>query len=62
MPIKFDREKINVTTIDIEVASDEGFPYPEQAEHPVISITAKNNIDNKFYVWGLYDYDDSQKG
>jgi len=54
--IKFDRERINVTTIDIEVASDEGFPFPEEAHHPVISITCKNNIDNVYYVWGLYDY------
>ena len=28
--ITFERERINVTTIDIEVASDEGFPFPEQ--------------------------------
>jgi len=57
--IKFDRDKINVTTIDIEVASDDGFPLPEEAAHPVISITVKNNIDNTYYVWGLYDYDAS---
>ena len=55
--IKFDRAKINVTTIDIEVASDDGFPFVEQAAHPVISITMKNNIDNIYRVWGLYDYE-----
>ena len=55
--INFDREKVNVTTIDIEVASDAGFPHPEDAAHPVIAITCKNNIDNVYYVWGLYDYD-----
>ena len=54
--IIFDREKINVTTIDIEVASDEGFPFPEESKHEVISITAKNNIDNVFYVWGSREY------
>ena len=57
--IKFDRDKINVTTIDIEVASDDGFPFVEQAAHPVISITMKNNIDNIYYVWGLYDYEEN---
>lgn len=57
--IKFDRNRINVTTIDIEVASDDGFPEPDRAAHQVISITCKNNIDNVYYVWGLYDYDDS---
>lgn len=55
--IEFDRDKINVTTIDIEVASDDGFPEPDRADHPVITITVKNNIDNTYYVWGLGDYD-----
>lgn len=55
--IKFDRDLINVTTIDIEVASDDGFPFVEQAAHPVISITMKNNITDTYYVWGLNDYD-----
>ena len=54
--IEFDRDIINVSTIDIEVASDDGFPTPEEAAYPVISITIKNNIDNIYYVWGLYDY------
>lgn len=57
--IKFERDKVNVTTIDIEVASDEGFPHASEAAHPVIAITCKNNIDNIYYVWGLYDYDAS---
>ena len=55
--IEFDRNKVNVTTIDIEVASDDGFPEPDKAENPVISITTKNNIDNTYHVWGLGDYD-----
>ena len=57
--IEFDRDLINVSTIDIEVASDDGFPTPDEAAYPVISITIKNNIDNIYYVWGLYDYDPS---
>ena len=43
---------LNVSTIDIEVASDDGFPTPEEANYPVISITIKNNIDGVYYVWG----------
>lgn len=58
--IDFDRSLINVTVIDIEVASDNGFPVPELAEHEVISITVKSNIDNIYHVWGLYDYDPSK--
>tara|TARA_B100000459_G_scaffold147433_1_gene117322 strand:+ start:7089 stop:9581 length:2493 start_codon:yes stop_codon:yes gene_type:complete len=55
--IEFDRNKINVTTIDIEVASDDGFPEPQKADHKIISICMKNNIGNTYYVWGLGEYD-----
>ena len=55
--IKYDREAINTTTIDIEVASDDGFPEPDAADYPVITITTKNNIDNFYHVWGMYDYE-----
>ena len=55
--IKFDRSKINVTSFDIEVESGDGFPEPNLAEQPVISIVTKNNIDNVYYVWALKDFD-----
>jgi DNA polymerase elongation subunit (family B) len=57
--IEFDRDVINVTSIDIEVQSDQGFPRPEEANHPVTAITIKNNIDNVYYVWGMGDWDHS---
>ena len=57
--IKFNQDQINIATIDIEVASDAGFPEPDEAAHPVISITIKNNQSDTYYVWGLYDYDTS---
>ena len=55
--IEFDRNQINVTSIDIEVESDDGFPEPESADKAIISITTKNNIDDIYYVWGLRPYD-----
>jgi DNA polymerase elongation subunit (family B) len=55
--IKFDREKIRVHNIDIEVASDAGFPEPDQAAHPVIAICIKDSILNTYFVWALGDYD-----
>ena len=53
--IKFDREPVRVLNIDIEVASDAGFPEPDVAEHPVISISIRKN-DGTYWVWGLNDY------
>jgi len=58
--IEFNRNTINVATIDIEVASDDGFPEPEKADHKVISIAMKSNIGETYYVWGLGDYDVEQ--
>ena len=58
--IEFNRSTINVVTIDIEVASDDGFPEPEKADHKVISIAMKSNIGETYYVWGLGDYDVEQ--
>ncbi len=58
--IEFDRNKVNVTSIDIEVASDDGFPEPDKADNQITAITIKNNIDNTYYVWGLGAYDVEQ--
>ena len=55
--VKFDRDKINVTSLDIEVHSEDGFPFVAEAAHTVTAITMKNNQSNIYYVWGLKDYD-----
>jgi DNA polymerase elongation subunit (family B) len=56
--ITFDRSKINIVTMDIEVYSgDAGFPYPEDALHPVTAITLKSSVDDTYYVWGTKPYD-----
>lgn len=53
--IEFDRDLIQVANIDIEVESDDGFPSPDVAEKPVISITMRKN-DDTYWVWGLDAY------
>ena len=53
--IKFERKDVRVLNIDIEVASDQGFPSPDVAEHPIISIAIRKN-DGMYWVWGLNDY------
>ncbi len=58
--IEFDRDLINVTSLDIEVYSDQGFPHADLAAFPITAITTKNNIDNMYHVWGVVDYDPSK--
>lgn len=55
--INFDPNQIVVSTIDIEVASDQGFPEPDVANHPVISICIKSSKEDYFRVWALGDYE-----
>ena len=55
--ILWERDKINVTTIDIETAYENGFPEPEIADQEVLAITIKNNIDGVYRVWAMGDYD-----
>ena len=55
--IRFDQNQIVITTIDIEVASDEGFPEPDRADYPVISICTKSSKEDFYRVWGLGDYE-----
>ena len=56
--IEWDRDKINVSTIDIETAYEDGFPEPEKANQEILAITLKNNIDGIYWVWGYNDYDE----
>ena len=55
--IKFNPAHINVVNFDIEVASDDGFPEPAEALHPIISIALKSSKSSIYHVWGLGDYD-----
>lgn len=55
--VRFDKDLINIATIDIEVQSDAGFPEPAEAAHPVTAIAITNNQTNVYYVWGLAEYD-----
>ena len=55
--IKFRPSQVNVVNFDIEVASDDGFPKPEEAIQPIISIALKSSQSSVYHVWGLGDYD-----
>ena len=55
--VKFDPDMVDILYMDIEVASDQGFPNPEEAKHPVISICVKSSKSSDYIVWGMGDYD-----
>ena len=55
--IKFVRSQINVVNFDIEVHSEDGFPTPEEAAHPVTSICAKSSRGSIYHVFAYGDYD-----
>ena len=51
--INYDVDQILIVTIDIEVECENGFPSPEEAVEPLLSITVKNHTSKKFVVWGV---------
>ena len=54
--VEWDIDKILIVTIDIEVECENGFPNPEQANEPLLSITVKNHSNKQIMVWGLKDF------
>jgi DNA polymerase elongation subunit (family B) len=54
--VKWDSEKLLLVTIDIEVECENGFPNPEEASEPLLSITIKNHQSKEIIVWGLKDF------
>jgi DNA polymerase elongation subunit (family B) len=50
--IKFDINKIKVFTIDIEVASENGFPDVESAAEEILLITIQDYTTKEIVTWG----------
>ena len=59
--IKYDPKHIKVANIDIEVASDDGFPEPDVAEREVQSICLKYHGRRGYFIWALQDSYDPSK-
>jgi DNA polymerase elongation subunit (family B) len=58
--LKFDISKIKVTTIDIEVASENGFPDVESAAEDVLLITLQDYNTKQIRTWGLGKFNNTQ--
>jgi DNA polymerase elongation subunit (family B) len=59
--IEFDSSLLKIITIDIEVECENGFPFADKAEEPMLSITVKDHSQNKIIVWGLRPYTTSRE-
>ena len=54
--VQWDKSKILIYTIDIEVAVDDGFPDIRLANAPITSLTIHNSITDVYYVFGTGEY------
>jgi len=50
--IKFDITKIKLVTLDIEVASENGFPDPKSCDQEILLITIQDYSTKKIITWG----------
>ena len=57
--LKFDINKIKLTTLDIEVASENGFPDVESAAEEVLLITVQDYFTKQIHTWGLGPFKNS---
>ncbi len=54
--IKFDISKIKLITLDIEVASENGFPDPKNCDEEILLITIQDYNTKKITTWGTRPY------
>ena len=59
--LKFDINKVKVTTLDIEVASENGFPDVESAAEEVLLITIQDYSSKQIRTWGMGPFNNQQK-
>jgi len=58
--IKFDIAKIKLVTIDIEVASENGFPDTESASEEILTITIQDYTTKKIITWGIHPFNNTR--
>ena len=59
--IKFDISQIKLVTIDIETASERGFPDVESASEEILAITIQDYNTKKITTWGVKPFFNKQK-
>ncbi len=54
--VDYDLKSLKVTSLDIEVACENGFPNVQECAEPLLSITVQDYISRKIKVWGTKPY------
>jgi len=58
--IKFDVSQIKITTLDIEVKSENGFPDVESAAEEILLISIQDYTTKQIRTWGLGEFNNKQ--
>ena len=58
--VKFDISKIKLVTLDIEVASEEGFPDVESCTEEILAISIQDYTTKKIITWGVKPFNNKQ--
>ena len=58
--IKFDIKKIKLVTLDIEVASENGFPDTESASEEILTISIQDYSTKKIITWGVKPFNNKR--
>ena len=59
--IKFDISKIKLVTLDIEVASEQGFPDVESCVEEILAITIQDYTTKQIVTWGSKPFQNDRK-
>jgi DNA polymerase elongation subunit (family B) len=59
--IKFDISKIKLVTLDIEVASEAGFPDVESCSEEILSISIQDYTTKEIITWGVKPFKHNRK-
>jgi DNA polymerase elongation subunit (family B) len=59
--IKFDINKIKLVTLDIEVASEQGFPDVESCVEEILAISIQDYTTKKIITWGVKPFNNVRK-
>ena len=54
--VQWDKDKLLIATLDIEVECENGFPSVKEAAESMLSITMKNHQNKQTLVWGLHEF------